>query len=243
MSSILTTEAVVLSAINYSDTSKIVTLLTKDAGKLSVIAKGVRKSKSNQSAALNPLNVIQAVIYMKPGREVQLLSNADLLVHHYAIEKDFDAIKYALAVIELVNSVSFYNENEEKIYRAVSRILKRMDTIKELPSDAFTRFFLFFLGEMGFAVSVIECNLCRKKLIAGETVFTATNGVLCSECATSIFERTSLPKELFQRFQCLKNGNDIQIQDERESLQIVKMLERYAAIHISDFRGLNSLRM
>ncbi len=243
MGSILTTEAIVLSKVNYSDSSKIVTLLTKDAGKLSVIAKGVRKSKSNQSFALNPLNTIQAVIYMKPGREVQLLSNADLLVHHYEIEKDFESLKYAFAVIELVNSVSFYSDNEEKIYRAVSRILQRINSRTDIPIDAFLRFFLFFLGEMGFAISVTECNLCRKILVGGYTVFTATNGVLCHECASTIIERTPLNQELFLHFQCLKNGKEINIQDEKDSILILKMLERYASIHISNFRGLNSLRL
>ena len=73
------TDAIVLRAIKYGDTSKIVTLYTRRFGKVAVIAKGARSAKSKFGSALEPMSLIQAVFYRKENREVQLLSQADLL--------------------------------------------------------------------------------------------------------------------------------------------------------------------
>ncbi len=243
MSSILTTEAIVLSALDYSDSSKIVNLLTREAGRISVIAKGARQKKSKLGAVLNPPNIIQAVIYVKPNRDMQILSTADLLVHHAGIEKDYDTIKYAWAVLELVNVTLHEHEHEEKIFRAVERILQRIDSKIEDPFISFLRFFFFLFGELGYEIDPLTCSSCQKAVQPEESVFTTVKGMLCISCAESTLEKTYLSKELFFTFQCLKNGKEVIYTDELHLKKIYRMLENYATMHISSFRPLNSLKL
>ena len=73
------TEAVVLKAVKYRETSKIVTLYTKKFGKINAVAKGAMLTTSKFGASLEPMSYILAVLYKKETREVQFLSQADLI--------------------------------------------------------------------------------------------------------------------------------------------------------------------
>ncbi len=106
MSDIIKTEAVVLSKINYGDTSSIVSLYTESDGKLSAIVKGGRGPKSKIGKIIDPLNHLQVIIYKKTTRDVQILSDANLISHFVNIKEDLDATKYSFAIIELVKNLT-----------------------------------------------------------------------------------------------------------------------------------------
>ena len=77
MSEIIKTEAIVLSKLDYRDTSKIANLFTEDFGKISVIIKGARSPKSKTGKIVDPLNHIRIVYYNKESRDLQLISDAE----------------------------------------------------------------------------------------------------------------------------------------------------------------------
>jgi DNA repair protein RecO (recombination protein O) len=73
---IVKTEAIVLKTMKYRDTSKIVTLFTKNYGKLSAVAKGARDRNLRFGSALDSLSHVQVVLYKKEGADLHLLPNA-----------------------------------------------------------------------------------------------------------------------------------------------------------------------
>src|ERR1035438_8785520 len=81
MSKIIKTEAVVLSKLNYGDSSSIVTLFTKEYGKLSAMLKGGRNPKSKISLIVDPINYLEVIFYNNPSRDLQILSSADFKAH------------------------------------------------------------------------------------------------------------------------------------------------------------------
>ncbi len=89
MSEIIKTEAVVLSKLNYGDSSLIVTLFTKEYGKLSAIIKGARNPKSKMGLVIDPLNHLQIILYKKDTRELQIISSAEILTYFPKIKDRF----------------------------------------------------------------------------------------------------------------------------------------------------------
>jgi DNA repair protein RecO (recombination protein O) len=73
---IVRTDAVVLRALDYGETSRIVTLLTRRHGVLSALAKGARRPTSRFGATLQPMAYVQVVYYYKEGRGLQTLKEA-----------------------------------------------------------------------------------------------------------------------------------------------------------------------
>ncbi len=100
---IIKTDAFVLKSFKYGETSKIVTLFTKDHGKLNAIVKGVRNYKSRICGTMESMNYISAVIYLKESRDLQLVSNAEYKRSFKGIVNNIDKIEIAYNIIELLN--------------------------------------------------------------------------------------------------------------------------------------------
>ena len=162
MSEIVKTEAIVLSKVNYGDTSSISSLYTKDHGKLSAIIKGGRNPKSKMGLLIDPVNYLQVVLYKKDTREVQFISSADLVEHFTKIKSDLEKLKYSQAIIELVKKLTIEHEVNEKLFRGVVRILELIESSNEPNEVLFGRFFLFFLKETGFELQLEKCMSCGK---------------------------------------------------------------------------------
>ncbi len=113
---ILHTEAVVLRSIDFSETSRIVTLFTRQKGKMGVIAKGARAAKSRFGSTLEPMNQISTVIHCKTGRELQILSEASHVKHHDTLRSSIERMETGLRIIELVNALMQNDQKNERVY-------------------------------------------------------------------------------------------------------------------------------
>ena len=96
-----TTNAIVLRRINYADADRIYTLLTCDFGKISAIAKGVRKIKSRKAGHLD-LGCI-AKVSLAQGKNLFILTQAETV---QTVEFAKDNLKLANAVLEAIDSIN-----------------------------------------------------------------------------------------------------------------------------------------
>jgi DNA repair protein RecO (recombination protein O) len=215
MSKIIKTEAVVLSKLNYGDSSSIVTLFTKEYGKLSAMLKGGRNPKSKLSLIVDPINYLEVIFYNNPSRDLQILSSADIKAHFPKIKDDLDKLKYAHSVIELVKNLSVEHEVNKKLFSGIIRILELMGEGKENPAVTFGRFFLFFLKELGYEFQL----------------------------KTNYLENITMNPELFHYFNCLKKNESPGVVNPAIINGAVTFLENYLKYHVSDFKGLQSLQM
>ena len=100
---LLSTEAIILKSISYGDSSIISTILTKDFGKVSIIAKGIKKNKSTNRVLLEPINIVNINYYFKKNRRTQILKNIDLSVNLSKIRKNLDDLNIALILVDTIN--------------------------------------------------------------------------------------------------------------------------------------------
>ena len=244
MSEIIKTGAVVLSKLDYGDSSVIVSLYTKEKGKLSAILKGGRGPKSKLSLIVDPLNYLEVIIYNKPSRDIQILSEADIKSHFPGIKSDLEKLKYAHSVIELIKNLSVEHESNSKLFQGIVRILDLIEEQKEPPALSFGRFFMFFLKEMGYDVQLIKCEKCGKATLNDQELsYNNEIGILCNDCRTNYPENFRIDAELFNYLMCLKlnknPGNvNLHLMD-----SAVSFMEKYLKHHVSDFKGLQSLKI
>jgi len=244
MSDIIKTEAVVLSKLNYGDTSSIVSLYTESDGKLSAIIKGGRGPKSKNGKIIDPLNHLQVIIYKKVSRDIQILSDANLISHFVNIKENFDATKYSFAIIELVKNLTVENEANSKLFKGLIKILNMINAKIEAPGFLYGRFMLFFLSELGYELSINKCVICGNDVIANKSLgFDFNTGFVCSDCFESHSELENVSAELFELIFCLKTNR----KSENFSIDLIDkfnlLLERYLKFHVSDFKGIKSLQI
>ncbi len=244
MSDIVKTEAVVLSKINYGDTSSIVSLYTESDGKISAIVKGGRAPKSKIGKIIDPLNHLQIIIYKKNSRDVQLLSDANLISHFVNVKEDLDSTKYSFAIIELIKNLTPENEANTKLFNGLIKILNMIDKREEAPAFLFGRFLLFFLSELGYELSTDKCAICNNKVIAKQNLgFDFESGFVCSDCFESHSGLENVSAELFNLIFCLKSNRKTENFGIDLMNKINLLLERYLKFHVSDFKGIQSFQI
>ena len=243
MSEIIKTEAVVLSKINYGDSSIIASLYSKDSGKMSVILKGGRSPKSKMGMMIDPLNHLEIVFYKKESRDVQILSGAEIIAHFHHLKEDLERLKYSYAVIELVKNLSPENEPNVKIFKGIVRILSLFDSSDERPEILFGRFFLFFIEEVGYELQLFKCSVCGKGELKNKILgYNYDRGLLCEDCKTENINNYEINPELFDYLHCLKTNKSIQSANNNIIKNVNNFFENYLKFHISDFKGIQSFK-
>jgi DNA repair protein RecO (recombination protein O) len=244
MSEIVKTECIVLSVLDYGDTSRIAHILTGEYGKLSVIVKGAKQKSSKIGKIVFPLNVINAVFYLKENRDIQLLTEADLVSYYPAIHEDYEKLKYSLATLEIINSAFQEHEPNQRMYNGLKRIIERIAENKDAsPILSFLRFFIFFLEEMGYEINFDFCNNCNEAFVELPAGFSSETGLLCTNCINTVPPFYRIDRELFSMLDCLKSGKTIFSGHEIFTQKIFTMLLKYAQFHIPGFKQINSLKM
>jgi DNA repair protein RecO (recombination protein O) len=243
MSEIIKTEAVVLSKMDYRDTSNIISLYTKDFGKLSAILKGGRSPKSKKGYTADPPNHIQVVLYKKDTRELQLLSSADLITHFSRVKENLEKLKYTFAILELVKKLVPENEENLRLFNGLVRIFNLLDSSDEKPKILFGRFFLFFLKEIGYEVQLKKCASCGKSKLKDESLsYNFDLGILCIKCSSNHRIDFQISQELFNYLICLKQNNNADIFRDFTSDRAIVFLERYLSYLVPDFKGFQAFK-
>ena len=127
MGHIFRTEAIVLRNMDYRETSQIVTLFTREMGKITVLAKGARQAKSQFGATLQPMSHIQAVIYHKPTRDIQTLGETAHLTLFSGLRAGLEKLTIGLQIVELVHAVVQVEEVNEPVYALLFETLFWLD--------------------------------------------------------------------------------------------------------------------
>ena len=243
MSEIVKTDAVVLSKMNYGDSSCIASLFTEDFGKLSVIVKGARSQKSKFGKLIDPLNYLSVVVYRKESREIQLLSQADIIDHYPGIKNDLTKLWYSQAIVELVKNLLAEHEVNRKIFKGVVKILSRLNLGDEKPEITFGRFFIFFLKETGYEIQTDSCALCGKVKFADSVYYNFDKGLMCGECRKSVVDNYDINLELLEYLKCLKNNESADIFSNLITRKAIIFMETHLKYHVSDFKGIGSLKL
>jgi DNA repair protein RecO (recombination protein O) len=244
MSEIVKTQALVLRKINYGDTSRIAQFYTEDYGKISAIIKGARSPKSKIGMLVDTMNLLEIVLYKKETREMQIISDIDLVKHYSGIRDNFEKYKYGSAIIELLTNLTFENEHSKRIFDGTAKMFSLLDENNTDPKFLFAKYFLFFLKESGYEFQIKKCSVCGKELSGKDKPsYNYESGIMCSECSKDRLTNFNLSEELFNLVACLNLKNNM-INYTQENLDyLVKMLEKYLTYHVPEFKGIKSIKI
>ncbi len=188
--SIIKAEGIILRSMKMGETSKLLTLFTREHGILKVVAKGARSRKSRFGGSLETLTVIHFVYYHKDSRDLQLLSAADIVETFPTLSSDLEKWGYANACGELIIRAHPAAEATPKLYPILLDSLRAIDTAP-LESDARAGFWslqMKLLGVFGVPPNPRRCLQCEAafNVAARQPVhFHITRGgFLCEKCAS-----------------------------------------------------------
>ena len=171
-------EGIVLSEIDYKESSKIINVFTKELGIIGILARGTKKIKSNLSGVTSKLTYgYFHVNYKENG--LSMLIEVDIIDRFKNIRKDISMMSYSVYLLELADRV-YKHEGNNLIYDLLIASLKKIDEGFDYKIIV-NIFELKMLDFLGIKPVVDECVNCGNKVDI-VTVSSYRGGYLCKNC-------------------------------------------------------------
>jgi len=177
------TTAIVLRVVEFSETSLVVTLFTREFGKLGALAKGARRPKGPFESALDLLAVCRIVFLRKSSEALDLLTEAKLQRRFRPSGRDLSCLYAGYYVAELLSELTDEYDPHPELFDLADETLQALAGETSVGEEVL-RFELGTLRILGYLPSLDTCVECAAPVPAtGRIAFGLLDGgVLCSKC-------------------------------------------------------------
>lgn len=214
--------ALVVRGTDWSETSRITTLFTREFGKLRGLAKGGRRLKSSFDTSFDLLTVCRVVFLRKGQGGLDLLTEARMEERFPALRDDLPALYAGYYVAELLSDGTQDYDPHPDLFDAALNTLRKLGKPGERAPDLVTRFELVWLKELGYSPRLDVCTGCGKAVPGGvpRVWFSpAAGGVVCTPCSPAQPDRRPLSGDAVRALAALAAGAPVELDPVRAELR------------------------
>jgi DNA repair protein RecO (recombination protein O) len=193
-------KGIVLRSIRYGEADRILDLYTLDAGLVSAIAKGIRRTKSRFGARLEPLSCVDFVAY--GGRTLDTITQAETLRSFHGIRENLARFETAAGMVGSVRALSGGDEADRRVFNLLYNALDALEGRDSGFESVEAALGLKLSILAGYAPQLDTCLNCAANLDeAPEPLHFAPEhgGVLCAECRSSTTDAFPMAPGTLQR--------------------------------------------
>ncbi len=197
-------EALTLRKSPIGEADVVVTMFTKDRGKLRAVAKGARRTSSKMLGHLEPMTQIR--LSLARGRNLDYITQVQVINMFADLKNNLEAITKGLYLAELVDGFGSEASSNQPLYQLVVETLESIG--QESESEWPLRYFeLQLLQFSGLMPELYQCVECRQPLSAGSHKFsTALGGTLCLNCQPAEAQTWTLSLRALKVLRLLHRG-------------------------------------
>ncbi|NLW44351.1 MAG: DNA repair protein RecO [Syntrophomonadaceae bacterium] len=186
------TDALVLKSFDFKETDQILTIFSRELGKIPVVAKGVKKPQSTLRGLVQPFCYSQ--FFITRSGEMYLITQGRINEFFGNIREDLDKTLQAIYILELLDKSTVERDPNPPLLDLALQVLRYMEGNPK--SSIYLRFFeIKQLGLVGFAPVLDGCCNCRRT----DRLYyfsPSSGGALCSDCAPRIGGKRVMPATL-----------------------------------------------
>jgi len=225
-------EAVCLRAVDYSETSQIVTLFARAAGKIGAIAKGSKRPRSAFDGPIEILSYGRIVVTDIDKDKLATLTEFQQQPGFTALRGSLLAMNCCLFAAELVNSLTHEHDAHPRLYDALLQYLKdvngrQADGERRETLALLILFQLTLLREVGLQPVLNRCANCKADFSErwrGAYFSSLANGLICGDCEGAFPEKVRLTTRTAG---CLASFKTLGTADETTLRGVEKLLVRH----------------
>jgi DNA repair protein RecO (recombination protein O) len=174
------TQAIVLGHFEYGEADRILKLFTLERGKISAIAKGVRKISSRKAGHLEPFTHVQ--LFLAKGRDLDIITQAEALKTMAGLRADLQRMSLASYVVEVLDRFTYEEGPNPGLYRLLSQTLQRLEVLENM-TTAVRYYEIRLLDLLGYRPQLFDCIDCGTAIQAQDQFFSPLGGgVACPAC-------------------------------------------------------------
>src|SRR5215204_5821133 len=178
-------DAVVLRHSDYGEADRLLTMYTRQLGKMRALAKGARKIASRKAGHIEPFTYVK--LQLAKGRDMLLITQADTVDAYQPLREDLILTSQAAYVLELLDRFTYEDEMENStIFRLLTDTLSRL-AAKADPWLVIRYYEIRLLDQLGFRPQLFECANCGREIKAEDQFFSfGAGGVICPRCGQGL---------------------------------------------------------
>ncbi len=119
------TEAIVLRSFDYRETSRIITMYTKEQGKITCVFKGIRRDPRKFGSSVDKFTINHLVYYHYRRGDLHLASQCDIKQFYFQIRSDYKRNMAASYMCELVDIIMQPSDVNKRVYGLMFRFLNQ----------------------------------------------------------------------------------------------------------------------
>ncbi len=184
----------VLQAYPFGESHKIITLFTRELGKLKVIAHGVRKTKSKYGSSFELMNEVALVLTSSKQKDLYNIKEFNLLSSCHPLREDYKLIQLLYFLVEFINLFIHEETKDHKVYSFLRRTLDEGFIHKSSFYELIISFVLKTLNILGFLADLNLCSHCGNSLLQktgdqqkDKTIYLSNRSgwIFCNKCNNS----------------------------------------------------------
>jgi len=173
------TKGIILKRTNLGEADRILTIYTRDYGKVKMIGKGIRKIKSKLAGNLELFCLDDLVI--AEGRNLDIVTAAVTEKCFFDLRNNLKSAHTAYYLADVVDKLSEEKEPHKEVYDLLDNLLEEINGKNAAILLPF--FEIKFLSETGYAPELFSCVTCKEKIKSGKNYFSfSEGGLVCQNC-------------------------------------------------------------
>lgn len=171
-------KAVVIGAVNWGEADKLITLFSRDKGKVKAVAYGCRRAKSRLALAAQLFSVLD--LQLAEGQHLDIIRNCDHLGFLADFSADYVALAYASFVAEFISEVFEEHQPQPEVYDKLLAVIPAM--LKRNPRVTALAAFFQILEYTGSQLQYENCVICGQEIEDDAFFSYGDGGAVCTDC-------------------------------------------------------------
>lgn len=174
-------KGVVIKAIDYKDSDKLVTIFSAEKGLIKARVRGVKKDKAKLAFAVQPFAFVEYLMSERNG--FYTVINASSIDQFFGITADFDSYLFMLSCLEIIEKTFKENLVQTEMFVLLLNALKNVCYSGAPAVNVFIKFMIESMKNLGFYFTLDSCAVCGLELKNGFFGFSYDyNGFICPKC-------------------------------------------------------------
>ncbi len=192
-------DAIVIRQVDFSESSRVVTVFSREFGKLSALAKGAKRLKGPFDAAIDVLSRCRIVFIRKSSGTLDLLTEARLVSRFTPPGTDLTSLYGGYYVADLLNGLTEDYDPVPEVFDLTTNTLSKLTSTDHDSLQSVVEFEVGILRLSGLMGSLTECTVCGESVTppgqppsAKFAHWVSQGGLLCTNCRRPEFAGSSI---------------------------------------------------
>ena len=192
-------EGIILQTNDFGDANRVVTIFTKEFGKIDANAYGCRRTKNPMSGAMQMFNHV--AVELSSGSKVDTIRDADILHFYGNLTADLERLGYASLFFEVVNRMTFPRQSELETFNLLKKSLPVLNSRN--PKIAALIGICQFLETTGEQLNFSRCVRCGEEIFGDAAISLLEGGAICMNCVDAAQDCRPYPDALRRTFETI----------------------------------------